>query len=250
MRLDPSCFTIYHRGEPTTAPLLLPAPIAAMKHGQPSGWRGIWQRHRKAIIIGGLVALALSLAWGRLDLETLRAWTDDLPAWAVFAALVFLPLVGCPVSPLTVVVGMRFGFVGGFAATAAAIVLQHTLSWTLVHLAPGFFEPKLAGIRERIPNGAHAEITVFTALLPGAPYWAQIYVLPLIGVPWIKLMLVACPVHMVRSVSGIVFGQVMTHLTLGWIIVLGVYMTALVCCCLWTGNRLRRRLGSNKTSRA
>lgn len=240
MRLDPSCYSVYHRGEPTAAPLALP-PVPSLPMNATTGWRGIWQRHRKPIIIGVLAAVGLALAWGRVDVEMLQDWTADLPGWAVIAGLILLPLVGCPVSPLIVLVSMRFGLAGGFAATAAAIVAQHTLAWALVRIAPAFFAQRLSGIRQRIPDGAHAEITVFTALLPGAPYWSQLYVLPLIGVPWFKLMLVASPVHMVRSVSGIVFGQVMTHLTIGWMIVLGVYIAALISCCLWAGRRLRRR---------
>src|SRR5688500_14468170 len=52
------------------------------------------------------------------------------PAW-LFAALAFLPLVGVPISPLWIAVGMRFDTPTGFSLALAALVVNYTAGYWL-----------------------------------------------------------------------------------------------------------------------
>ena len=141
-------------------------------------WRGHATPRRIALAAGLLAAAALLLVFRKhLPLEEIRAWIESLDGFGLFAALTLLPLVAFPVTPLHVIAGVRFGWATGLLLITLSIVLQHILAWAAVRVAPDFFERRLAKIRARIPKSTHVPVTVFTALIPGVPYVATIYVL-------------------------------------------------------------------------
>src|SRR4029077_5828666 len=102
-----------------------------------------------------------------------------------FALLVVLPLIGVPASMLHVAAGIRFGAPLGFGLVVVSIALQLLASYAIVHTWRSHFEKSrwLDRVRKRIPTGAQTSVCAFTVLLPGAPFAAVNYVLPLLGVP-------------------------------------------------------------------
>ncbi len=147
------------------------------------GWRSLNPRQRLLLVAGLVAMIAITLAWGRIDLPALHDWAARLNGVAVFVAITILPLVGFPVSVLHVVAGVRFGTGLGLVVTTTSILLQLLASYALVKVAPEFFSRLVEPLRKRLPEAAHTPLTQFTLLLPGAPYFAQNYVLPLVGVP-------------------------------------------------------------------
>src|SRR5690606_13492814 len=133
----------------------------------------------------------LALLWGRIDVDDVHAWAEHINPFTLFAALVLLPLCTFPVTPLNIVAGVRFGFVGGLLMIAAAIVVQHCIAFATARVLPGMLRRRLEPLRARLPDDAHRDAAVFTSLLPGAPYWTQLYVLPVMGVPLVTLLLVS-----------------------------------------------------------
>src|SRR5690606_10613912 len=144
-----------------------------------SGWRAFWRDHRRAILVVAAIAIGIAVFWGQIDLEALHDWAEHVsPIW-LFVALVLLPLTTFPVTPLNIIAGIRFGFVGGLAMVAGAIVLQHALAYFTAWILPRVLKKRLEPLRAKLPRNAHGDAVIFTSLLPGAPYWAQLYVLPL-----------------------------------------------------------------------
>jgi uncharacterized membrane protein YdjX (TVP38/TMEM64 family) len=193
-----------------------------------------------ALVIAALVAL--SLFYKRIDVSALHAHAERLNGPAVFAAVAVLPLVGFPVSVLHAVAGARFGLELAIPLVALALVLQLLASYALVWLAPNFFAKRLAPLRQRLPHAAHRPLTLFTLLLPGAPFFAQNYVLSLAGVPFRTFFLIAFPLHFARSLIGVFFGEVSDQLTPARIAGFAVYAVTVSLACAWSFRRLRARL--------
>jgi uncharacterized membrane protein YdjX (TVP38/TMEM64 family) len=191
----------------------------------------------------GLVAL-LGLAWlyRRIDVVRLHALAGELPGLSVFVALTLLPLAGFPVSVMHAVAGVRFGWSVALPLVALSIVLQLLLSYGLVRLAPEFFARRLEPLRRRLPHAAHWPLTWFTLLLPGAPFFAQNYVLPLMGVPLRIFFAVALPLHLTRSVVGVTFGELSDRLTPASVAAFAAYGVSVSLACGWAFRRLRGRL--------
>jgi uncharacterized membrane protein YdjX (TVP38/TMEM64 family) len=196
--------------------------------------------------IGGLVVLAaiVALLYGRIHLDAVQEYAGRLNGFAAFGLLLVLPLVGFPASVLHVAAGVRFGVTLGLALVALSIGMQLLASYGLVHLARDTFARRFAAWRRRIPVGAHASVCVFAVLLPGAPFAAINYALPLVGVR-LRTYLACCwPLHVLRSTVTVLLGGEMTRFTPTRLIVLGAYALVLTGASVWTYRRLRRQLGA------
>lgn len=199
----------------------------------------IWLR--VALFLGaGLMLLAV--AQGRINVDAVQQQADRLNGWGAFAVLTILPLLGFPVSVLHVAAGMRFGAVLGMALVALSILLQLLASYAIVRRWRHRFGDRFRGLRRRIPAGAHASIAVFAVLIPGAPYAAINYVLPLIGIRLRTMLLCCWPMHVLRSTVTVLLGDQAGELTPERLVVLATYALLLAGGSWWLYRRLRQRL--------
>ena len=205
-------------------------------------WRNLRPRHYA--LAAGVLLLLLGLLWleRHIDLEALHARARAMNGPAVFVAITFLPLLGFPVSVLHAIAGARFGMGWGLVWVGVSIFIQMVLSYAVVRLMPGFFARKFEPLRRRLPVGAHRAVTLFTFLLPGAPYFAQNYVLPLIGVPLGTYLGWGVTIHFLRSAVGVVFGHATEDLTPLRLAGFAAYTVAIVTLCGWAYRRLRREM--------
>jgi uncharacterized membrane protein YdjX (TVP38/TMEM64 family) len=199
----------------------------------------------RALVNLGLVVAALSLAWvfwGRVDLADLHARAQALPPGPVLAAMALLPLTGFPVSWLHLIAGVRFGFLGGLSAVAFTSVLHHGLGWAVVRVLPQRWFTRLDPWRRQLTGAGHRDATLLCCLLPGMPYTAQLYLLPLLGTPFPLMFGMSAALHTARAIVTILLGDVSDHLTPGRIAALVVYYTALFGLSAFAAHRLRRSL--------
>ena len=200
-----------------------------------------WLRVAVAVVvIGGLAALLA----GRIDTDAVQRPADRLNAAAAVALLVVLPLLGFPASVLHVAAGVRFGPVLGLVLVSGSIAAQLLASYALVRMFRGRFEHRFGAWRRRIPRGAHASIAVFAVLIPGAPFAAVNYVLPLLGVRLRTYFLCCWPLHTLRSTITVLLGGEIGRFTPTRLVVLGAYALALTAASAWTYRRLRQQLGA------
>ena len=200
---------------------------------------------RRTVVTGTVVLLALialSLFYRQIDLGELHRRAARLNGPVVYALIVLLPLGCFPVSAVHAVAGARFGVALGFPLVASSILLQLLIAYALVHAAPDFFARHLDWIRRRLPHTTHVPLTQLTMLLPGVPYWAQLYVLPLLGVPLRTYLKWSLPITVTRSIVGILFGDFSGHFTPLRIAGFAVYFVAISAGSWWSLRRLRARI--------
>lgn len=199
-------------------------------------------------IILGLVVLAVVAAviWFRdyLDLKTLHERANDLSAAWVLLALAVLPLFGFPVSVLHAVTGAKFGLPLGLCFVGLSIAFQLCASYAIVRLFPNFFARRFEWLRKRLPPATHRSLTLFTMLLPGAPYFAQNYTLPVAGVPFGIFFRYSFPLNFGRSIVGVIFGEWSGHMTPTRIAVFAGYTLGITLACGLAFRRLRAQLQS------
>jgi uncharacterized membrane protein YdjX (TVP38/TMEM64 family) len=195
-----------------------------------------------AAVLGGLAFLLSRV----VTVEAVEEYASRLNGVVAFGLLLILPLVGFPASLLHIAAGVRFGLVWGLVLVAASIGLQLVASWALVRVWRDRFERSrwIKRVRERIPQGAHASVTVFTVLLPGAPFAAVNYTLPLLGVPLRTLLLCAWPLHVLRSTVTVTLGSQASHLTGTRLAVLLAYAVLILGASWWTYRRLQSQFSN------
>jgi uncharacterized membrane protein YdjX (TVP38/TMEM64 family) len=200
---------------------------------------------RRKIITAVVVVLAcvaLALLYRQIDIEALHARAQEVNGALVFVLMTVLPLVGFPVSVCHAVAGVRFGLGPGVALVALSILLQMLASYALVKAVPKFFARRMEPFRKKLPKTAHGPLTVFTMVLPGVPYFAQNYVLPLVGVPLGTYLLWGWPIHILKSVVGIVFGDMSDDLTPARIAGFAAYAIFITATTAWAFRRLQAQM--------
>ncbi len=194
-------------------------------------------------MIAVLVIVGLLVLTFNVELETVRTMAARLPGWLAFVLLTVLPLVGFPVSVLHVVAGLRFGIPLGLALVWSSILLQLLASHGLVHWRRDFFERHFKRVRDQVPAGAHLPVTVFTMLVPGVPYVAKNYTVPLLGVPLRLFLSVGLPMHAARSALAVLLGAQSHELTPGRVLMIVAYGVSILGVSWWVLRRLQAKLG-------
>jgi len=205
---------------------------------------------RRTLITIAVVALAcigLVLLYGQIDVAALHRRAQNLNGPLVFVLITILPLAGFPVSVTNAVAGVRFGFGMGVALVSLSIALQLLASYALVKAAPKFFVHRLEPLHQRLPAAAHTPLTQFTMLLPGVPYFGKNYLLPMVGVPLGTYLLLGFPIHVARSVVGIISGDMSGHLTAPRITGFVVYTIVITVGCAWALRQLRAKMRDRPT---
>ncbi len=199
---------------------------------------------RRIATVAAIFAAILTLIHQQIDVEAIHARADEVNAWTAFAVLAILPLLGFPVSILHIAAGIRFGAVLGLAIVAVTIVLHLLASYAIVRRWRTRLEKNrwVRRLREQIPEGAHASVCIFTVLLPGAPYAAINYVLPLLGVPLRTYLLCCLPLHALRSTITVVLGDQSDRLTAARLAVLAGYALTILGASFLTYRRMRSQL--------
>lgn len=189
----------------------------------------------------GIVVVAFGLLWffGRGQLAQLHDHAEDFNGAIVILALMTLPLVGVPVSVMHAMTGAKFGLPVGVALVAASIAFQVAISYVIVRAAPQFFKRRFAWLHDRLPKAAHRSLTLFVMLLPGAPYFAQNYVLAGAGIPFRMYFGYAVCIHIARSLIGVIFGEWSGDLTPARATVFVVYAAGITLACGLAFRRLR-----------
>lgn len=189
-----------------------------------------------------LACIGFAVIYRQIDIEALHTRSREIDGALVFFLMTVLPLAGFPVSVCHAVAGVRYGLGLGFVLVGASILLQMLASYALVKAAPQLFARRMEPFRKRLPRAAHAPLTVFTMVLPGVPYFAQNYVLPLVGVPLSTYLLWGLPIHIAKSIVGIVFGDMSADLTPARIAGFAAYAVFITVACAWAFRRLQARI--------
>lgn len=200
---------------------------------------------RAAVVAVAVIALAF--LWGRIAPEELHAQARELSGVAVIAAITLLPFVGFPVSVLHLVAGVRFGFAAGMLVVAITSVLHHVLGWGLTRLLPARFFKRLDPWRERLRGAGHRDATLLCCLLPGMPYTVQLYLMPVIGVPFSLMFGLSAALHTARAIITILLGDLSDELTPGKLAALAIYYCALFAVSALALRSLRRSMASRST---
>jgi uncharacterized membrane protein YdjX (TVP38/TMEM64 family) len=196
----------------------------------------------------GLAAIGVALIVvficfrGVFDLAWMHDRAAEFNGVVVFLGLTVLPLLGFPVSVLHAVAGAKFGLGLGMALVGVSLAIQLTASYAIVRVAPKFFARRFDWLHRKLPPATHRSLTLFTLLLPGAPFFAQNYVLAVAGVPFRIFFSFSMPINFCRSFVGVIFGEWSDNMTPLRITLIAVYAVAITVTCGLAFRRLRAQL--------
>lgn len=152
-------------------------------------------------------ALMIVRAGADEAIAVIRIW--PLP-W-FFLALVVAPLLGLPVAPLLIALGLRLPLVAALPLAVLSIALNLLLSFqlsrTLLRRTLHHILQRMGHNLPAIAPENHLGMTLMFRITPGMPVFAGNYLLPMAGVPFSTYFAVSLVIQSLFSVGFIVLGR-------------------------------------------
>lgn len=153
------------------------------------------------------------------------------PLWLI-AAMVFLPLIPFPISPLWMLAGLRFGFFGGVVVSSFALLLNLSLAYGVaLLLGRPIISRLLALVGKKVPKIPPEDevkwIFIFR-ITPGIPLLLQNYSLGVARVGFGRYLAISLPVQMAYATAFILFGSALFSGKTGWAISGGLLALSLL----------------------
>ena|GEM_PF-2217881 len=178
----------------------------------------------------------MAAVYFRGDLLALWAYaTTDRSPPAVFAgALVVLPALGFPLSPLLILMGGRFGWAPGLAGLALVVPI-HLMVAFLVSRRVLFHRLCALAARRGVdlsspPLSGRIKASLLFMALPGLSYSLKNYLLPLSGLPARYCLALGWPVQVLLGIPFIIFGSAAANWSLpmmaGALVMAAVFIAA------------------------
>lgn len=148
----------------------------------------------------------------------------DTRPWLFLVLMVLLPLVGFPITPFLLLVGLKFGPWRGLAITAGIFGVHLVISYLLTHslLRPVLWKI-LAQTRYELPEIHHRRRVPFSLIfmaVPGLPYAVKNYALALLKVPLRVYLPIAWGVNLLLAVPFVGLGHsIIANPQLAWVFV-------------------------------
>jgi uncharacterized membrane protein YdjX (TVP38/TMEM64 family) len=151
-----------------------------------------------------------------------EAWfRESHPLWLI-AGMALLPLVPFPISPLWILAGIRFGFLGGLAACFAAMVVNLFLAYGLALILGRPLINRLVSFTgytlPKIPRTDETKWIFLFRITPGIPLVVQNYTLGVARVNFWRYLLISIIVQISYAAAFLLFGSALFSGTTGWAI--------------------------------
>jgi uncharacterized membrane protein YdjX (TVP38/TMEM64 family) len=193
-----------------------------------------------AIIAGCVLLGSLSHLVG---LQTIHKWGSGIDGWLLFLLMCLLPLVGLPMSVLSVMAGIKYGPWGGIMVAAVVVgfhlVASRWLARTWLRVPVEKILKTTHYEMPRAREGEYVEVCLLAALIPGPSYTLKNYFLVLSNLPFKIVLAVGLPAHLFAISPGIMFGDFFGAMTTAKGTFLVVYLAAVIGISHWTIRRLR-----------
>ncbi len=183
------------------------------------------------------------LDWAREAWTTGLAWVAAAPLVVLIAAMVLGPLVGAPVSPFWLLIGLRlgpaWGTLAGMLGLSATISLSHLIGHSV--LRPwliGMIGRRWPTALQRLESLGRGWGLLWVCRCTPLPFAVQNYTLAIAEVPLSRNLAVSVPVLSLHLLAFIWLGDALATGALGpWVAGLGLLVLAML-----VGRQLRQRI--------
>ena len=175
-------------------------------------------RSQKAFLITALVLLgtlfvgAAFLLGDHLSLEkTLALINNDLSPLLFVSLMIVLPILGFPISVFLVITGIKFGIFSAVLLWFLVLPVHALLGYAAARYLSPILKKLLNNVLGYkvpiIPAQHEAMFSLFFLAIPGIPYAAKNYLLPLAGVSVRYCVVMNCLVQSLLGLPFIILGK-------------------------------------------
>jgi len=158
-----------------------------------------------------LAAAVYFLIQGGYAEKIISVINEDLHPGLFILLTVILPALGFPVSVFLVAAGLKFGIAWGFLLWVCILLLHTTIGYIAAHflrpLLVRFFKERMGYTIPSVPDNNQAMFSFLFLAVPGLPYAAKNYILPLAGVAFRYCVIMNCIVQSLIGLPFIILGR-------------------------------------------
>jgi uncharacterized membrane protein YdjX (TVP38/TMEM64 family) len=137
--------------------------------------------------------------------------SDETHPVVLLFSFLILPIVGFPVTILLVMLGLRFDFLFGTLIMVLMMPIHLTLSFWVTHSIFGNKIKDIAGKKKYrifdVPESRYFEFSFLFMAIPGLPYTAKNYLLPLFGIPFRHYFFIGWIVQGLAGIPFVILGE-------------------------------------------
>lgn len=201
-------------------------------------------------IIAAVVLLMLILSVGLYHEQVTLYWQklqqgQTHPA-GLIAAYVILPIIGFPIMPLLILLGVRFNALYGIIIMTLTMPFHLAVSYWLVHTHIQTWIRRQAESRAiripKIPEKHRFRFAFLFMALPGLSYSLKNYLLPMSGLSFFPFLVCGWLPQALLSVPFVIMGAAATQYSLIMIGILALVYAALMLCGKWIKKKYRQTI--------
>lgn len=199
---------------------------------------------RNIIALGAVAVIGGLGIWhfrDQLTSEALIEHGKTIPATALAAGFLILPLVGFPISIPLVLAGLRWGFWGGAAVALVCILFHHIAAYFLCRGKPGqWLKQKLPQGKWALPDtGASGGVwsTVLFAAFHGPPYFLKVYLLALTNPKFPVFIFVGGSVYWLFGLIPLGAAAAAKHVDVTWLYIAIAVISGAMLLWKWRKNK-------------
>ncbi|MBZ2167989.1 hypothetical protein [Marinobacter sp. F4216] len=198
------------------------------------------------VVIAMVLTFATDIGQVLVQLKDFLLKPNAATEWYL-VALIFLPLLGVPLSMFCIMAGVKFGFTWGMAVIGAAMFGQMLICYAAMH---SYIKPVVKRFLDqrgyntpRLGKSSQVNWAVALVAVPVLPYMVKNVLLASGTLPLRTYMLINWPLQMLQAVPYVMFsGAVKSqNATLMWVAI-GIFLV------FWIGARKLQKRHKNRTN--
>ena len=163
-----------------------------------------------ALLVIGLGLLGYAVISHDILAKIISLVDENTPAYLFIILMILLPTFGFPLSPFLLVLGIKFGLVGGIALMVFIMPIHMLISFALTKIADDFIRTLLSRgsyVIPKVPADKQIRFTFLIASIPVLPYPIKNFLLPLAGISFPVYMSMNWGCQAVMAIPAVVLGS-------------------------------------------
>ena len=183
-----------------------------------------------ALLVAGVAAVGYFAVSHDLIPRAIALINENTPVPLFIALMIILPIIGVPITPFLLVLGIKFGLARGILLMVLIMPVHMIISFALTRIAGDLVLGLLSRgsyTIPRVPADKQIRFSFVVAAVPLLPYAVKNFLMPLAGIPFRLYLAMNWSCQTVLALPAVVLGSSVANLN-PWMFILALVGMAIL----------------------
>jgi len=183
-----------------------------------------------ALLVAGVAAVGYFAVSHDLIPRAIALINENTPVPLFIALMIILPIIGVPITPFLLVLGIKFGLARGILLMVLIMPVHMIISFALTRIAGDLVLGLLSRgsyTIPRVPADKQLRFSFVVAAVPLLPYAVKNFLMPLAGIPFRLYLTMNWSCQTVLALPAVVLGSSVANLN-PWMFILALVGMAIL----------------------